>query len=219
MHRLEKNCVATPLCVAGPPLDAEYGDLTSTQRAEIRAALLTVQGHRCAYCERRTGDHRKYDGHIEHFHRQTDRPDLALSWDNLYWSCNDERTCGKHKDRCIGESGDQRRFDTADVVNPGLDDPEEYLHFVSDGEVVPRNEIQGTARRRAEETIRVFQLNESAYLKRSRQDAVRPFLGAIEILLDSEPEILERYVRKELARSFDAPHSTAIKHLLASVIP
>lgn len=219
MHRLDKATVPTPSCLVTPPSERRYATLKSWEMAEIRSALLTLQAHRCAYCERRTGEHKDYDGHVEHFLNQAGHEHLALDWDNLFWSCKDERTCGKNKDQCRNTHGALRRFVAADLINPGRDDPEDYLLFVSDGTVKPRPHLEGDDLRRAEETIRVFQLNESACLVKCRQDAIRPFLATVNQLLDDAPQILVPYVKRMLAEHADAPLGTAIQHILNSVIP
>lgn len=193
--------------------------LKGKEMAEIRLALLDLQAHRCAYCERRTGDHREYDGHIEHFLDQAGHELLDLHWSNLFWSCNDERTCGKHKDKCRNWHGDQRKFAVDDLIQPGHDDPEGYLLFVSDGTVRPRAGIDASGLRRAEETIRVFQLNESARLVKDRHDVIRHFFTAVVHLLEHAPQSLAAYVKSMLTQHARSPHSTAIKHFLTSVAP
>jgi uncharacterized protein (TIGR02646 family) len=218
VHRLERSRLPEPPCLASRRQAADYARLTKAEKAEIRTALLALQADRCAYCERRTGDHQDYDGHIEHFRKQANHSDLDLKWDNLYWSCLDERTCGKHKDKCSAATGPRRIFDPADLLDPGCDDPEDYLRFTSDGSVAPRDGMGELATRRATETIRVFQLNEAACLKRSRRDAVHPFFEAVALLLENDPDLLRKYVDRQLRSCSDAHHGTAIKHFLMNVI-
>ena len=213
MHRLDRTSVATPTCLETPMDGRSYKDLTGAEIAEIRARLLEMQKQRCAYCERRTAADRD-DGHIEHFRNQADNQDLSLSWSNLYWSCKDEKTCGKHKDKCTKQAGRLAKFNPEELIDPGVDDPTQFLLFVVDGTVRPREGLDATSRRRAEETLRVFRLADSAYLQRARQDAVRPYLGAIESLMPLGLEIIRQYVQSQMAYVTDSPFSTAIQQYL-----
>ena len=174
---------------------------------------MRLQRNRCAYCERRTGDGRN-DGHIEHFRKQAEHEDLTVSWDNLYWSCSDEKTCGKHKDKCTKESGRLAKFEPDELIDPGLDYPERFLLFVVDGTVVIRPELDDKSTRRAEETLRVFQLAESAYLKSLRADSIGPYYRAVESLMSFGPDLIARYAQSQMADVERAPFSTAIRQYL-----
>ncbi len=215
MHRLRRDAVDAPVSLAESP--RRYADLRGRERDEIRSALLNMQGQRCAYCERRTGDDRDA-GHIEHFQNQADHVDLQCEWTNLFWSCNDEKTCGKHKDKCTKVAGDLRRFDPEDIVNPCIEDPEDLLLFVSDGTVRPRDGLSEGDRHRAEETLRVFQLNGSPFLRKSREDAVRPYIHAIARFSHYGLSVVMDYIEAEQDEIERAPFSAAIKSFLRSVI-
>jgi len=215
MHKLDRSAVLIPSCLNQS--GRRYCDLRGTEKEEIRAVLLEIQGHRCAYCERRTGEDHD-DGHIEHFRNQADHAQLDLVWSNLFWSCKDEKTCGKHKDKCTKESGRLKRFDHDDIIDPAAEDPEGLLLFVFDGTVRPKDELNARDRHRAQETLRVFQLSDSAYLRKSRQDAVSPYISAVDAILNISSNHVETYVRSELSKLETAPFSTAIKSFLMSVI-
>jgi uncharacterized protein (TIGR02646 family) len=217
MHRLNRGAVPVPSALVNPPPDLRYDHLQTSEKAEIRSALLQIQGQRCAYCERRTGDS-KDDGHIEHFRGQAKNRDRDVDWSNLFWSCNDEKTCGKHKDKCDRGTGPQAKFDPNDLLDACVDDPERFLLFVVDGTVRPRPGLSDAERRRAEETLRVFQLAVSPYLRRMREDALRPYIGAVDVLRSAGPQLLVDYVRKELSKLESAPFATAIKQFLEGMI-
>ena len=217
MHFLDRNQVSTPACLFNPPDGRTYSHLRGAETEEIRRELLALQGQRCAYCERRTGDQRDH-GHIEHFRDQSGHDHLTLDWNNMFWSCNDEQTCGKHKDKCCKVEGPRRRFEPADLIDPAVDDPETYLLFVSDGTVAPRSELDDDARRRALETIRVFHLNDSAYLTRAREDALRPFTRSVNALIALGAEPFRQYIASELQIASEVPFGTAIKHFLTSQV-
>lgn len=217
MHHLDRTTVPIPACLATQNNARRYGELCAAEKEEIRVRLLELQKHRCAYCERRTAADRD-DGHIEHFRNQAEHKDLSLTWSNLYWSCQDEKTCGKHKDKCIKQSGRLATFEHAELVDPGADDPNQFFLFVVDGTVRPREALGPENLRRAEETLRVFRLADSAYLQRARQDAVKPYLGAIESLMEAGRETISRYVQSQMAYVEDSPFSTPIRQYLEAFI-
>lgn len=216
MHALDRNAVPVPLCLVAPPAGRDYDDLHGNEREEIRARLLDLQKHRCAYCERRTGEERD-DGHIEHFRNQAGHPLLSLVWPNIFWSCNDEKTCGKHKDKCDRMSGPRVVFNPNDLIDPSTDNPKDFLLFVVDGTVRPREGLNAANHRRAQETLRVFQLADSAYLRRSREDAVKPYVGAIDSLLSAGAELVVKYVKSEIPKIDSAPFATTIRQYLEGI--
>ncbi len=218
MHFLDRSQVPVPECLVAPEAGRTYEHLRGSETAQIRTELLKLQLNRCAYCERRTGDQPE-DGHIEHFRDQSGHKGQTLDWSNMFWSCKDERTCGKHKDKCRKFQGVKQRFDPSDLIDPSRDDPDGFLLFVSDGTVTPRSDLDEANLRRANETIRVFQLNESALLTRARHDAIKPYVNMITTLLAFGPEILRRFVSSELEDTASTPFSTSIKHFLLSVTP
>jgi uncharacterized protein (TIGR02646 family) len=187
--------------------------LSGAEKAQIREALHAIQGQRCAYCERRTGPG-KNDGHIEHFRCQAGHDALALDWTNLFWSCNDETTCGKFKDKCTGAQGLRARFDPTVLLDPSIDDPDDYFLFVVDGSVKVRDGLDELGRQRAIETLRVFNLSDSAFLRKAREDAVQPFVGIVTMLMKIAPDTLADYISSEMARSADLPFSAPIRHFL-----
>ncbi|WP_437565916.1 retron system putative HNH endonuclease [Sorangium sp. So ce542] len=217
MHKLDRSAVPVPSSLIDPPPDRRYGHLLGSEKAEIRAALLRLQGHRCAYCERRTGDTQS-DGHIEHFRNQAGHRRLDLDWNNLFWSCNDEKTCGKHKDKCDRPSGTQRCFSPEELIDPCVDDPEMFILFVVDGTARPREGLSSIDKQRAEETLRVFQLAASPYLRKLREDSIRPYVGILDTLRSAGPELFTTYIRSELSRLESAPFATAIKTFLEGMI-
>jgi uncharacterized protein (TIGR02646 family) len=217
MHALDRNTVPIPACLIAPPAEWDYSDLRGNEKEEIRTRLLELQRHRCAYCERRTGDQRD-DGHIEHFRNQVEHIHLRLSWGNMFWSCNDEKTCGKHKDKCDRATGPRATFNPNHLIDPSQDDPNNFLLFVVDGTVRPRDGLDEENERRAKETLRVFQLADSAYLRKSREDAVNPYVGAINSLLSAGADLVVQYVKGEFARIEEAPFATTIRQYLEGIL-
>lgn len=217
MRKINRDAVATPLCLASGS-GRSYADLRGAEKNEIRVALLTVQGHRCAYCERRTGSGSD-DGHIEHFRKQADHPDLDMTWTNMFWSCNDEKTCGKSKDKCERVSGPKARFNCDDLMNPDLHDPDEFFLFVTDGSVQMRPGLSEDKQLQAQETLRVFQLAESAYLRKAREDAVKPYVNIVASLLLMGPAVVRQYVQAQKSTVDAAPFSVAIRQFFVNYCP
>jgi uncharacterized protein (TIGR02646 family) len=218
MHRLDRSAVPFPVCLIACPAERRYKTLHGNEKEEIRIRLLELQGNRCAYCERRTG-HDRDDGHIEHFRSQVSHPDLDLAWTNMFWSCNDEKTCGKHKDKCDRHSGRLARFNPNDIIDPSEEDPNDFFLFVVDGTVRPHDGLDANNERRALETLRIFQLANSAYLQKSRQDALRPYLSVLPSLLSAGREHLVRYIEGEIAEISSAPFATPIRQYLERFLP
>lgn len=213
MHLIDRGSVPVPSCLVDPP--ERYYNLKGLDKEEIRSALFTIQGDRCAYCERRTGNGPN-DGHIEHFRDQAGHEHLECDWTNMLWSCIDENTCGKYKDKCRHASGPQKKFNSDHVINPAIDDPEKYFVFVYDGTISLVEDLDTYDKLRAEETLRIFQLR-SVLLKKSREDAVSPIKRIVEMLLENNRDLLTAYIENELSKLTTTPFSTPIKNFLKSV--
>lgn len=220
MHKLDRSSVQAPECLETARREGRsYKRLKTHEIREIRRLLIEMQHQRCAYCERRTDEHARYGGHIEHFRDQAGHGEHDLDWHNLFWSCLDERTCGKHKDKCRKHSGKLARFDCDDLIDPCVDDPEHYLVFVSNGTVRVRTGLTEDERSRATETIRVFQLEGPAHLRKFRQDAVRPYIVGVSSLMQYGAAIVATYIESQMEHVSNAPFATAIKHFFESVNP
>lgn len=219
MRKLDRNAVAVPVCL-NPAVHPSYGHLHGADKAQIRAALLAMQGHRCAYCERRTGAAPE-DGHIEHFRGQAAHPGLSLAWTNMFWSCQDEKTCGKHKDKCdrpVG-SGPQATFNPNVLLDPALDEPDDFFQFVVDGTINPKPGLAAPNNIRASETLRVFQLSDSPFLRQSREDSLGPYVRFVASLTPLGPQAVRDYIAGEIAATRSAPFAGAVRQFLQSLSP
>ena len=130
-------------------------------RDELAECLYERQDQRCAYCD--MAIKKRGDGHIEHLERRRDTPQRALDWDNLFFSCQREDSCGKYKDSEI-----KTAIDSSRVVDPSQEDPLDYFGYTGDGKIIalkPGDE-------KAETTIKIFNLN-AARLKSARRDVYR----------------------------------------------
>lgn len=196
-----------------------WADVTAQEKAEIWIALNQMQAGRCAYCERQLDGFKK---HIEHFRQRADHAAGVFDWDNLFGSCNDTGSCGKHKDEKA------KNWQWADLIKPDLEEPDNFLQFFSDGSIRPRQGLTPTRQQRAEETLRVFNLNQHRALREMRKSAVSGWLSSLEVVRTEWWTLLEQgqcteedalaYVAEEvqklLAKTADLPFATAIRHTL-----
>lgn len=208
MHKLERP--AAPGCLAhyqqGPQ---DWQRISSAEKHEIWEQLAGMQGERCAYCEAGLPKKRR---HIEHFRQRSRYPRGTFQWDNLFGSCNKVDSCGRRKDKSTYSHGD--------ILKPDVDDPDDYLRFQADGRIVPRNALSSRQRRRAEETLRVFNLDhDRGALRQMRQSAVQGYLGMVKDLEDwaeLDEELYHEYLNEELKAIAGQPFETAIRHLLTA---
>jgi uncharacterized protein (TIGR02646 family) len=205
MRKLDRASVAAPECLANYQYGHDnWGTLKPEDRTQIREHLEQLQGRLCAYCEGTLGIQ-----HIEHFRRRHDFPHLTFEWNNLYWSCYQEDSCGRNKDHRAGE------FDVDDLIDPCIDDPDVFFRFRADGTISIRPGLQDHQKHRAEETLRVFNLNpEWGRLRYMRKAAVS---GYIELVADCAPfsmNELNELLEKELSEAKKGPFYTAIRHVL-----
>ena len=138
-----------------------FSNLNNGQdKHNVQDALLLMQNFRCAYCECAVDER---IGHIEHFRRKNPRihPELTFVWSNLFYSCQQP---GKKTSLCrCGISKDKqytKGFDYSLLIDPCVDNPEDFLVFTKNGSVYPRTNLSDTDRLRAETTIRMFNLRE-----------------------------------------------------------
>lgn len=210
MHRLNRG--AAPACLAGYQYGVHQwanGIPASPEKAEIWTCLEGMQQSRCAYCEAALVDG---DKHIEHFRQRSRHPAGTFDWTNLFGSCNRKDTCGKHKDSC-------GLYNHADLLKPDVDDPDDFLVFVSDGTIVAREGLQPNQRNRATETLRVLNLDaEHGALRHMRKQAAAGYLQMAEEFRQFSTEFDEAEWRplleQELAAIAQLPFVTVIRHAL-----
>ncbi|MBC3467844.1 retron Ec78 anti-phage system effector HNH endonuclease PtuB [Pseudomonas sp. RW10S2] len=176
------------------------------ERENIWVKLDAMQGTRCAYCEASIAS---LDRHIEHFQQRNRHPQGTFDWHNLFGSCNRRTSCGKHKDNC-------GHYTPNDLIKPDNENPENLLVFTPNGAVMPRANLDAVQQRRAEETIRILNLNGA--LSQIRRAEVFGYLQIAEEIAQlaqdfSEDEWLP-ILQEELQRTANLPFSTAIKHVL-----
>jgi uncharacterized protein (TIGR02646 family) len=172
-----------------------------------------MQGSRCAYCEAGITQGRR---HIEHFIQKDRNPTVTFQWENLFGSCNRQDTCGKYKDHNASPYSD------ADLLKPDVDDPDDYLIFVHDGTIQPRQGLNAVQQKRAQETLRVFNLDaDHGALRQMRRAATSGYLQTAEelwLLADNFDDVeWQQLLDDELAAIADLPFVTAIRHTLCQM--
>ncbi|PFG08822.1 MULTISPECIES: retron Ec78 anti-phage system effector HNH endonuclease PtuB [unclassified Marinobacter] len=186
-----------------------WAEVTKVEKAEIWAGLNMMQSNRCAYCEyeiRTEPD--SHHAHIEHFRQRNCHPQGTFDWNNLFGSCNRGDSCGKYKDK--------QTYEHHDLIKADQENPDRYLRFLPDGQVVPAENLAPDEIQRAEETIRVFNLNGS--LRKIRETYVKGYLQTAETLLGLsemfEEEEWRPCLEQELKDIAGQPFETAIRHVL-----
>lgn len=148
MHKLQRG--TAPACLSTYQHGRDNWKAVSAEdKREIWERLDEMQQRRCAYCEDALRNDKR---HIEHFRQKARDPKVTFLWSNLFGSCNRIDNCGKFKDELPP-------YDPADLIKPDEEDPERFFLFVSDGSVAVREGLNAADKKRALETIRIFNLN------------------------------------------------------------
>lgn len=133
---------------------ARNGDWATRRAKKILALALRELAHgKCVYCESALGV--TVDLEIDHYIAKTVRPDLAFEWTNLLPSC---RLCNRPKlNHDHGNS----------LLKPDIEDPEPFFWIHPDtGKLEPHPSLDAAGQHRAEETIRLCDLQRPALCTR-----------------------------------------------------
>lgn len=123
---------------------------------QLSVSLYEAQLHYCAYCEcRLKHPSTAKNSHIEHLERRSDNPNRIFDWSNMFLSCINKDSCGKFKD----ESKPKIVFNIQDIIDPSHEDPQDFFQYDALGRISPRDDISFSSQKRAQETIRVLNLN------------------------------------------------------------
>lgn len=200
---------AKPNCLNG--LVGGRESWKDVNKDDIWLALNDMQNGYCAYCECRL--ERK---HIEHFRNRDEFKELTFVWENLFGSCGDTRQkggwqrCGIYKDNGAGE------YLPEELIKPDDEDPSFFLHFLISGKVRPQAGLSAADKRKALETIRVFNLNDDPVLYGSRRAAIQAELEHITSFYQMIDELgsndWDEYLKEELTRVAGLEFSTALTH-------
>ncbi|MBF0471842.1 MAG: TIGR02646 family protein [Gammaproteobacteria bacterium] len=210
MHRLTRSS-QPPVCLANYHHGRNHWkQITPAEKDEIWQKLEQMQQHRCAYCEAAISSEGEHGNrHIEHFRQRSRYPQGTFAWSNLFGSCNREERCGKHKDKLPP-------YEHHDLIKPDSEDPEAFLQFLPDGNVAPVDGLSLSDQKRAEETIRIFNLNGS--LRQIRETMIKGYLQTAEEFADLAAQYDESewlpLLQAELRKIDHLPFATAIKQTL-----
>lgn len=163
MHKLTRTLPEPPALVTARRKNvSNWADFSPQEKNTVRDELLRMQNCLCAYCERslHASDNENevhWDGHIEHFRRKDANyhPELTFVWENLFYSCLTEETCGRSKDHYIS---DKSQYDL--LIDPCKENPEDFFVFDINGRIAIRSNLTADQTKRAELTINAFNLNE-----------------------------------------------------------
>ena len=128
---------------------------TDSYWQEFRPGLGERTDSICWYCERKCFADSDVGGQsatLDHFRPISRCPCLAYEWTNWVFSCRS----------CDNEKADDWPIDGfVDPCDPGISDrPEQYFTYDwLTGEVLPREDVSESSRRRARDTIRALNLN------------------------------------------------------------
>ncbi len=211
MHKLVRPI--PPLCLSQYQYGRDnWSNVLPEHKSEIWLKLDEMQKHRCAYCEAAIQTERENsNSHIEHFRQRKPScfPQGTFLWSNLFGSCNRQDSCGKHKDHLPP-------YNHQDLIKMDVEDPEHFLEFLVDGNVVPAKGLNQNEKHRAEETIRIFNLNGA--LRQIRETAVKGYMQTAEEFATYAEEFDEAewlpLLQAELEQIKSLPFATAIKHAL-----
>lgn len=117
---------------------AFYYNLPLAAMKDLRANLLSEQGHICCYCMKRIPQKIERDGtvsyemKVEHFRCQDNYPALQLNYSNLLGACTGNEGNPKKLQTC-----DTKKGNTDITINPTLANPncETQIIYRSNGEI------------------------------------------------------------------------------------
>ena len=137
------------------------GELRYNMRLHI---LLYEQDCLCGYSEIPL-DAENTSSHIDHFVKRDYDHSKIFDWDNLVVSAIDEDYGGKYKDNTYKI----KQNEYAQIFNPTKDDMGQYIEYLRDGRIAPRNGIQDAINDKILKTIEVFNLNCRSLKNRRKQ--------------------------------------------------
>lgn len=211
MRKLDRTKVPTPSCLARYQHGRHrWSDLSPEDKQELQTCLEKLQGRLCAYCE---GSLDVFGKHIEHFRPKGQDSTQTFRWENLYWSCNHEESCGHHKDH------KGKPFHVDELIAPAEDDPDQFLRFMPNGSIELQPGLSEKNQHRATETLRVFNLDPAfGRLRRLREKQLATYLkhesGIVEVLMTWRQEERRTFVEEELEKISTQPFSAIIRHFL-----
>ena len=158
----------------------------SHEHCLVGDALYERQHHYCAYCE--IVLKQKTDGFIEHLARRSDFPQKTFDWSNMFFCCKHNDSCGNYKDN------HKVRFDVKDIIDPSQEHPQDFFVFDRFGHISPKTDLVADDEKRAIDTIRVFNLNNSKRLLSIRQKAAKSVVCFLQIDNHPDDSAIDRFL-------------------------
>ncbi len=228
MKKLARS--SAPICLEGyvnppdtwdkKPPGAKGRKLHGICKREVREKLKQMQSGTCAYCERAIFKDRH--GHIEHFIQKGDHPAATFEWSNLFWSCCEAMSCGRHKDNQVGRNS----YHKADLIKPDVDDSAVYFAFNTAGSIFPHFELNQIDERRALETIRVFNLNSAQaqlpYLRSQVWEAIQAKVVQLQDFFEDQSysrSALQREVEALFVERYTTEFGAFLRNIVAQFLP
>lgn len=211
MKRLNRSDAEPPQCLSRYKHGRDnWSAVPPEDKAEIWQELDRMQQCKCAYCEARLAEANR---HIEHFKPKCTFPALTFTWENLFGCCNGQSSCGHYKD------SRGKPYSVDDIIDPCIEDPDQFFHFRTDGRIDIRRDLDANQSKRANETLRVLNLDDQAGPLRKRREVVvqtylAPDPGIVETLSTFDPEDAAEYVMSEIERIAGEEFSSPVRQLL-----
>lgn len=212
MKKLDRSLSQTPECLGNYCYKTHtWGDVAGEDKKSVWTELEVMQKGKCAYCESFLGSRTR---HIEHFRRKSSHTALTFEWSNLLGCCGSNSSCGHHKDL----PGRGWPYQANDLIDPSTEDPDHFFRFQTDGSIRLKEGLNPRDTHRAQETLRVLNLDQDrGPLRRRRAKVVQLYFelepGIVQALMDFDPEDAKTYAQEELARVEDDELSTPLRHL------
>ena len=181
-----------------------YSDLQNPEKHDLHTALLAEQGWVCCYCGRSVA---QQDSHIEHFRPQSQRPDLALSYENLHASCIRETDPGTPL-HCGHAKGSE--FNETRHISPLDPACEARFIYSFDGQII----ATGVADTEATYMVHLLKLD-IAFLRDRRQQAIRLVFDPIFLATVTDDEL--RVLRDSFRRYDENGRASSFGHVLSRV--
>ena len=152
-----------------------WGELSKEVRHNVRIYMLSgmcpddnteiipsEQNFQCAYTELNIEPE---SSHVDHFRKQSIFPShkYIFNWSNLFTACNNEDFGAKFKDKKI------KKVDYQCLINPALDDPNDYLTYNLLGEILEKaSDKKSIQYKKAKTTIYLFNLNDYSLVQQRK---------------------------------------------------
>lgn len=148
------------------------------QKQKVLESLLEEQYHLCCYSELRADQH-ELGHHIEHVENKRQNPQRTFDYTNLAASALDSDRLGAFKDRLAQENlsgdlfgghaqGKQQSVDIQRFISPHQPECTQFFAYLSDGRIVPAENLNEWDQERARYTIDLLNLD-SGFLQVERQ--------------------------------------------------